>query len=67
MVFDENDPARVILNQLDQIESLIDCLEEIVVALRNDARHVEADKIMHAIRDQRFQAMLTRGQVATWG
>jgi len=66
-MFGENEPARVILDQLDQIEALVECLEKVVTSLRDDNRHIEADKIMHAIRDQRFQAMLTRGQVMTWG
>jgi phosphoglycerate-specific signal transduction histidine kinase len=66
-MFGENDPSRVILDQPDQIEALVECLEEVITSLRNDARHVEADKILHAIRDQRFQAMLVRGQVMTWG
>lgn len=66
MRFSENDPARVILDQLDQIEALVDHLEQIAIALRGDDQHAAADDIMQAIRDQRFKAMLVRGQAATW-
>ena len=64
--FGENDPVRLILQQLDQIEVLVDDLEQIAIHLRDHGLHVDADEIMQTIRDQRFQAMLIRGQAATW-
>lgn len=66
MQFVENEAARVILSQLDQIEVLVDHLEQIAINLRDHGLHVDADEIMQTIRDQRFQAMLIRGQAATW-
>lgn len=60
------DPISIMRKHLDQIEALADDLERIAGILRDADRHADADHIMKAIRDQRFQAMLVRGQILSW-
>lgn len=59
-------PVDILLGHLDYIESLVDCLELVACGLRDEYRHTAADAILLTIRDQRFQAMLVRGQLAAW-
>ena len=58
--------AEILRTNLDVIESLIDCMERVVQVLRGQGMDTEADEFMQTIRHQRFQAMLVRGQLATW-
>jgi len=42
------------------------CLDMLASTLREKDKHVAADSIIYAVREQRFEAMLVRGQLAAW-
>jgi len=58
--------AEILRANLDVIESLIDCMELVVQALREKGMATEANQFIETIRHQRLQSMLVRGQLATW-
>jgi hypothetical protein len=61
-----DDPVKILLAHVDYIESLADCLEKVAAKLRDEGKQSDADTITQNVRDQRFQAMLVRGQLLAW-
>lgn len=66
MRVDQSSSADILRNKLDVIESLVDCMERVVQVLREKSMDTEANEFIQSIRNQRFQAMLLRGQLAAW-
>lgn len=62
----EDDPVHMMLKHAEYLESMSTCIEAIAFALKDRDQHQEADKLIHSVREQRFQAMLLRGLIAGW-
>lgn len=61
-----DNPVGILLAHVEYMESLTDCLEKVAAKLRDEGKQFEADAIIQNVRDQRFRAMLVRGELTAW-
>ena len=64
MTPDCTDPVQALLGHIEYLETMSNCLGLIADNLRDEGKHLAADAMIRATREQRIQAMLVRGQLA---
>lgn len=54
MKCDDSDPVQIILAHIEYLETMSNCVGLLAGSLREEGKHLEADAIILATRDQRI-------------